>query len=104
MPSAAPSPCVSCGPLSPAGLQPAVPGSATTPRAIPHIQPVAQTAERSLAATLSQQIGQTFRERAMSAGKGSTASSWKKAPQHRWAALEGLSGDLPGAGPFPPLL
>lgn len=38
------------------------------------------------------------------ASRSSTASSWKKgAPEYRWAALEGLSGDLPRGQALPTL-
>ena len=91
--------------LSPAGLQPAVPGlNHDSPRHPAHIQPVAQTAECSLGHHPRQQDRQTFREGRERWQGQHHLQLEEGAPEYRWAAPQGLSGDLPSSGPILSLL
>ncbi|XP_042105504.1 transcriptional repressor p66-alpha isoform X5 [Ovis aries] len=69
-------------------------GSATTPRGILHT--FSQSPKLQNAASAATLVSRTGRhsERAMSAGKGSTASSWKKAPLSTGGALAFVSPSL----------
>ena len=99
-----PLPCVSCGPLSPPQASSQLSrGSATTPRGILHT--FSQSPKLQNAASATTLVGRTGRhsERAVSAGKGSTTSNWKKAPLSTGGQpLRGSAGTSPWAGPSRP--
>ena len=104
VPSVGPLPCVSCGPLSsPQASSQLSRGSATTPRGILHT--FSQSPKLQNAASATTLVSRTGRhsERAVSAGKGSTTSNWKKAPLSTGGRpRRGSAGTSPGVGPSCP--